>query len=69
MRVNLKLYRKNRVEKLEAVTTGINIERRHKIFVEENNLNLSALVRDYIDKLMLDHGAIEVKGIKINEKS
>lgn len=52
--IKLKLsdYKKNRVEKLEAVTTGINIERRHKVFVESNGVNLSALVRDVIDELM-----------------
>lgn len=46
-------YRKNRVEKLDAVPTGVSIERRHKRFIDENNLNLSAITRDAIDVIMV----------------
>lgn len=54
-------YKRNRVDKLDGVTTGINVERRHKIFVETNGVNLSALVRDLLDKMMSDEVAERLK--------
>lgn len=45
-------YQKHRIEKLDAVQTTINIERRHKVFIEQKNLNLSQIARDAIDSLM-----------------
>lgn len=52
--IKLKLanYKKNRVEKLDYIITGVNIGRAHKMFIEAHNLNLSALVRDVISALM-----------------
>lgn len=47
-------YKKNKVLKLDGVTTGVYIERRHKVFVESNGINLSSLMRDVIDSLMAD---------------
>jgi hypothetical protein len=66
MTKNLKHYQKNRVEKLDAFGTGVTIERRHKVFLESNNLNLSAIVRDAIDSLMAPtETEIEVQARKI----
>lgn len=48
----LEKYKRHRVEKLEFVPTGVSIERRHKVFIDSNGLNLSAIVRDAIDALM-----------------
>ena len=45
-------FAKNRVEKLDAIATGISIERRHKVFVDANGLNLSAIARDAVDALI-----------------
>lgn len=67
MKIDLKHYKKNRVEKLEAVTTGINIERRHKVFVESNGVNLSALVRDVLDELMRGEESVNATIRKVNE--
>lgn len=50
--IKLKNYTKIKMLKINAVTTGINIEKRHKIFLELNGVNLSALVRDVIDNLI-----------------
>lgn len=61
----LKDYQRPRSEKLDFVTTGISIERRHKAFVEEKRLNLSALVRDVLDSLMLETDVI--KGTPVKE--
>lgn len=54
-------YRRNRVEKLEAIPTGVSIERRHKVFLDSNGLNLSAIVRDAIDALMQPDDEAETK--------
>lgn len=52
MKSKISKYQRNRVEKLEAIATGISIERRHKVFLDSNGLNLSAIVRDALDALM-----------------
>lgn len=49
---NLKDYQKNRFEKLDSVVQSVNIERRHKVFLETHSVNLSAFVRDALDSLM-----------------
>lgn len=51
-KLNLSDYRKDRDEKLDAVTTSLTLERRHKDFLESQNLNLSKLVRDFLDEIM-----------------
>ena len=53
---NLSEFQKNKSEKLDAITTGVSIERRHKDFLEKNNLNLSALVRALLDFLISPKG-------------
>ena len=58
---NLKNYIKDNKEKLDIETTSITLEKKHMIFVRKLNLNLSKLVRDYINDLINE-------GIK-NEKS
>lgn len=52
MKLDLKKYQKQNTEKLDAVGTSVSIERPHKEFIETNNINLSALVRDVIDGLI-----------------
>lgn len=53
MKIDLEKYKANRVDKIDGVTTGINIERSQKEFIEDNHINLSALVRDVIDSIMV----------------
>ena len=36
----------------EKITTSINLEKKQKDFLEKYNLNLSALVRETIERLM-----------------
>ena len=36
----------------DKYTTSINIEQNHKDFLEKNNINLSSLVRETIERLM-----------------
>lgn len=48
---NLSKYRKNRVEKNEVHIQSVAISRAHKVFIESQNLNLSAIVRDALDFL------------------
>lgn len=36
----------------EKVQTSINLEKEHKEFLEKENLNLSAIVRDTIERLI-----------------
>ncbi len=57
----LKDYIKANPEKLDAVTTSLTLEKRHLEFLRRLNLNLSKLVRDYIDQL--------IKGENQNEKT
>ncbi len=38
--------------KLDAVTTSVSLERKHLAFLKRLNLNLSRLIRDYIDVLI-----------------
>ncbi len=45
-------YIKETFEKIDAVTTSLNIERRHRDFLDRKNINLSKLVRDVLDQLM-----------------
>lgn len=52
MKIELKEYQKPNIEKLDAVGTGVSLEKKHKEFIKENNINLSALVRDVLNKLM-----------------
>lgn len=59
--LKLKNYTKTKMLKLNAVTTGINIEKRHKIFLELNGVNLSALIRDVIDNLIKENEKNETK--------
>ena len=61
MKVDLSKYQTNKVYKLDNVTTGVNIERRHKVFIESNGINLSALLRDVINGLMADEVAERLK--------
>tara|TARA_R110000868_G_scaffold324717_1_gene585523 strand:+ start:1039 stop:1218 length:180 start_codon:yes stop_codon:yes gene_type:complete len=49
---NLKAYIKDNPEKLDAVTTSLTLEKRHLAFLRKLNINLSKLVRDYIDLLI-----------------
>jgi hypothetical protein len=66
---NLKLrdYTRNRVDKLDAVTTGVSIERRHKEFLEHHGVNLSALIRDVLDSL-IEESERETKGNSNGQK-
>ncbi len=46
-------YIKNKQgDKVPKVTTSINLELRHTEFLKRRNLNLSLIIRDYIDKLI-----------------
>ena len=53
-KINLSDYKKNRVDKLDSVTTGINLERKHLEFIQANGVNLSALIRDIISSLIVE---------------
>lgn len=46
------------VEKVKQVTTSVNVTTEQKKFLEENNLNLSAIVRDAIDELRKQKGVL-----------
>lgn len=49
----LNRYIKNsKGEKVEQKTTSINIEARHLQFLKSRNLNLSHIVRDYLNELI-----------------
>lgn len=52
MKITLEKYQKQNSEKLDAVATGVSIEKKHKTFLEKYNINLSALIRDVLDALM-----------------
>lgn len=66
MRIKLKDYKKNRVQKIDCVTTGVSVSRAQKIFIESQGINLSALLRDVIDSLMAENEA-ENKEVSENE--
>lgn len=51
---NLKPYIKDNPEKLDVAVTSLTLEKRHMEFVRKLNLNLSKLVRDYIDQLIME---------------
>lgn len=50
--INLDDYRRETADKLDAVTTSVHLDRKHMDFIRQNNINLSRLVRDVIDKIM-----------------
>ena len=53
MTTNLQKYIKSeKPEKLDSVNRSVNIERTHQDFLNNNNLNLSKLVRDFLDSIM-----------------
>lgn len=49
---NLKKYLKTSMEKIRMITTSIYIRDDQHRFIERHNLNLSAITRDAIDKIM-----------------
>ncbi len=46
-------YRKLHPDKLDAVTTSVTLERKQLEFIKKQNLNLSLIVRDCLDALMI----------------
>lgn len=55
MAVKLERYIKTSTgEKVEQVVTSLNIEKRQLEFLKARNLNLSKLVRDFLDQLILE---------------
>jgi hypothetical protein len=52
---NLKDFVKNNIVKLDAVTTSITLEKKHLDFVRRLNLNLSKLIRDYLNTLQKEN--------------
>jgi hypothetical protein len=51
---NLKRYVKENKDKLDAVTTSVQLEKKHMAFIKRLNLNLSLMVRDMLDKMLAD---------------
>lgn len=53
---NLDRFIKNKQgEKVEQKTTSINLEKRHLDFLKRRNLNLSGIVREFLDQLMAEN--------------
>lgn len=52
MEIDIKKYKKDSGGKNDSIITGISITRDQKIFVESRAINLSALVRDVLRKLI-----------------
>lgn len=50
--INLDGYRKDNLDKLDAWTTSVTLEKFHREFLERERLNLSKLVRDFLNDLM-----------------
>lgn len=57
----LKSYVKTNPEKLDAVTTSVTLEKRHLEFIRRLNLNLSRMVRDYIDQIIKETNSNDKK--------
>ena len=38
--------------KVDCHTTSVNIEKRHREFLKRHNLNLSSMIREYLEKLL-----------------
>lgn len=51
---SLDKYKKK--DKLEIHVTSVNIEKKHKEFLDEEKLNLSDMVRDMLDERMKERG-------------
>ncbi len=49
--IDLDDYRRDHVDKLDPVVTSVTLDRSQKEFLDRENLNLSKLVRDFIDQL------------------
>jgi hypothetical protein len=47
---NLKDYKKPNKEKLDLIIKSVAIEKRHEVYIKNNNIELSRLVRDLLDK-------------------
>lgn len=50
-KINLEEFKRER-EKMDSHTTSVTIEKKHEKFLSENNLNLSKLVRKFLDDLI-----------------
>ena len=48
----LKYIKTKSGEKVEHVVTSLNIQKRHRDFLDGKQINLSALVRDLLDELI-----------------
>lgn len=48
---DLKKYKKNQAKETEFKVSSVNITKEQSDFVNENNLNLSMLVRDHLEEL------------------
>jgi len=59
-KINLSEFEHDNAEKLDVAVTSITLEKKHVEFIRKLNLNLSKLIRHYIDGL--------IEGNKDNEK-
>lgn len=56
MALKLDRYIKNSSgDKVELFVTSLNLELKHKEFLKEKNLNLSKMVREFLDQLMKEN--------------
>jgi len=53
-KLNLDKYRRDRNVKLDPFVTSLTLDKRHKEFLDRENLELSPLVRDFLDSLMAE---------------
>jgi hypothetical protein len=59
---NLSEYvKKSKLEKFECVQTSVNISTHHRQFISEYNLNLSEMVRDMLDSMILKESKSTIK--------
>lgn len=54
MKLDLEKYQKQNIEKLDVKPKSVGLEPKHLEFIKLFNINLSALVRDVLDKLMAE---------------
>lgn len=52
--IDLNDFRNPAPQKLDVWTTSLNLEQKHREFIERQNLNLSKLVRKFLDDLIRD---------------
>ena len=52
---DLTKYKTRSMQKIEYKVTSVSLEKRHLDFLQNNALNLSRMIRDFLDQIILEN--------------